>query len=340
MCHLSDIWRNLISEKQCFIWRTKSFKIQCRLDYFLASQELIPFLPKCDIIYAPETDHSAVSILFQSNQLSNNFNKKRGPGFWKFNTTLLKDETYVTALKINIPTFKEKYKEIHDLGLKWNLIKMEIRGFTRQYSKRKAKKCRDEEKSLHRKVKDLQAKVENNPHDNNTKLELNLARTRLKKIMVLKTKGTILRSKARWHEQGERNAKHFYNLEKRQRDIKTVSKLKVGEDSYIDDQFEILEAEKVFYELLFRSSNTNTKNLENSQFFNPENVTALGEDEKKSCEGLINKEECAKRSKTSVTTKPRAPMVCLLSSTVSFGLIFAMIYWLVITMLFNTACYL
>ena len=58
-----------------------------------------------------------------------------------------------------------------------------------------------------------------------------------------------------------------------------------------------MEAENVFYESLYRSSNTNTKNLENSQFFNPENVTALGEDEKKSCEGLINKEECAKALK-------------------------------------------
>ena len=63
--------------------------------------------------------------------------------------------------------------------------------------------------------------------------------------MVLKTKGTIL-SKARWHEQGECNTKYFYNLEKRQHNIKTISKLKVGEDSYIEDQFEILEAEKDF----------------------------------------------------------------------------------------------
>ena len=41
---------------------------------------------------------------------------------------------------MNLPSFKEKYKEIHDLGLKWDLVKMEIRGFTLQYSKRKAKK--------------------------------------------------------------------------------------------------------------------------------------------------------------------------------------------------------
>ena len=130
-----------------------SFPSVC-LDLFLVSQELIQLAKKCDIIHAPESDHSAVSLVLQSNHL----NQKRGPGFWKFNTALLKDEAYVTALKINIPSFKEKYNETHDLGLKWDLIKMEIRGFTIKYSKRKAKKYRDEEKLLHKKVNDLQKK--------------------------------------------------------------------------------------------------------------------------------------------------------------------------------------
>ena len=107
--NLNDIWRKLNPEKQNFTWRTKSFKIQCRLDYFLISNELVPFANNCDIFYASESDHSAVSIYLQSNL----FNHKRGPGFWKFNTALLRDETYVTALKMNLPIFKEKYKEIH-----------------------------------------------------------------------------------------------------------------------------------------------------------------------------------------------------------------------------------
>ena len=50
----------------------------------------------------------------------------------------------------------------------------------------------------------------------------------------------------RWHEEGERNTKHFYSLEKRHHDVKTVSKLKVGENYYIEDQIEILEEEKSF----------------------------------------------------------------------------------------------
>ena len=110
--------------------------------------------------------------------------------------------------------------------------------------------------------------------------------------MLIKTKGAILRSKERWHEQGERNTKYFYGLEKRHHDIKTVSKLKVGEHSYIEDQFEILQEEKKFYESLYRSNNINDKKFKNSPFFNPENVSALTEEEKKACEGLVNEEEC------------------------------------------------
>jgi len=121
---------------------------------------------------------------------------------------------------------------------------MEIRGFTIKYSKRKAKTYRDEEISLHKKVNELQAIAENNPHNRNIVIELQRARSRLKKIMLTKTKGAFLRSKVRWHEEGERNTKYFYSLEKRHHDIKTVSKLKVGKNCYKEDQFEILEEEK------------------------------------------------------------------------------------------------
>ena len=136
--------------------------------FFLVSQELIQSTKKCEIVYAPESDHSAVSLVLQSNHL----NQKRGPGFWKFNTALLKDEAYVTALKIHIPIFKDKYNETHDLGLKWDLIKREIRGFTIMYSKRKAKKFRDEERLLHKKINDLHVRAENNLHNRNILLEL------------------------------------------------------------------------------------------------------------------------------------------------------------------------
>ena len=50
------------------------------------------------------------------------------------------------------------------------------------YSKRKAKKIRDEERLLHKKANDLLVRAENNPHNRNILLELQRARSRLKKL--------------------------------------------------------------------------------------------------------------------------------------------------------------
>ena len=286
--NLCDIWRSTNPNLSRFTWRNKSLKIQSRLDYFLISKECCALTKKCEILWAPESDHSAVSIHLQSEVSA----QKKGPGFWKFNTSLLKDETYIAALRENLQHFKAKYVDLPDLGLKWDLIKMEMRGFTVQYSKRKAKMLRDKEISLQKKVNLPQAQAEENPHNKNITHELEVEKSRLKKIMTYRTKGVILRSKVRWHEDGERNTKYFYALEKRNYTNKVITRLKIAENVYTEDQFNILDKEKCFYESLYKSKNIDAEKFKNSPFFNPENITPLNEDEWVSCEGQITSEEC------------------------------------------------
>ena len=45
-----------------------------------------------------------------------------------------------------------------------------------------------------------------------------------------------------------------------------MTKLKVGEDSYIEEQSEILQVQNIFYESLYRSTEVNPQNFENSPF--------------------------------------------------------------------------
>ena len=108
--------------------------------------------------------------------------------------------------------------------------------------------------------------------------------------MQQKTKGAIIGSKALWHEQGERNTRYFYKLEKRSQNRKTVTKLKVGSNKYTSDQFEILEEEKIFYETLYRSKSTEVS--PESTFFKPDNISTLKEEEQQQCEGLVSENEC------------------------------------------------
>ena len=82
-------------------------------------------------------------------------NNAEAQGFWKFNSSLLKDDNYVNALRKNIDLFKAKYENVEDTGLKWDLIKMEIRGFTVKYAKTKAKRRKNEELTLQNKINEL-----------------------------------------------------------------------------------------------------------------------------------------------------------------------------------------
>ena len=127
---------------------------------------------------------------------------------------------------------------------------MEIRGFPVKYTKIKARERRDEEKFLQNRINDLIAKTEKNKNNKKIIYELNSTKARLNKIIAYKTRGTILRSRARWHEQGERNTKYFYSLEKRNYSRKVVTKLKLNDGSYTTNESDILEEQKTFYENL------------------------------------------------------------------------------------------
>ena len=111
--------------------------------------------------------------------------------------------------------------------------------------------------------------------------------------MTYKTKGAILRSKVRWHEQGERNTKYFYGLEKRNFNNKTITRLKIGENAFTSNRFEILTKEKNFYESFYKTKNVNPEKFNGSIFFNPENISPLTEENTQtSCEGSITMDEC------------------------------------------------
>jgi len=63
-------------------------------------------------------------------------------------------------MRENLKHFVEKYRDIEDLGLKWDLVKMEIRGFTVKFSKTKARKRRAEETFLQKRINELFLKAE------------------------------------------------------------------------------------------------------------------------------------------------------------------------------------
>ena len=92
---------------------------------------------------------------------------------------------------------------------------MEIRIFSIRFAKRKAKEKRDMEFELLRKLQDLNARIDAAPEGSPLADEAKKIKIKLDQMAEEKTRGCIVRSRARLYESGEKRNKYFLNLSKR-----------------------------------------------------------------------------------------------------------------------------
>ena len=94
---LVDVFREMNGNVKRYTWRVrKPILKQARLDYFLASDFLSAHITECTIVPGYRTDHSMLSLKLKVND------QIHGKGFFKFNTSLLKDPCYVNRVKQTI----------------------------------------------------------------------------------------------------------------------------------------------------------------------------------------------------------------------------------------------
>ena len=146
---LIDVYRNLNPSKLCFTYESKALKLSSRIDFFLVSQPLADRVSHLDTLVSIAPDHKAIRVQLQLE------NDNRGPGLWKFNNSLLEDEIYVKLITDSYAVIQNKYSGIEDKRLKWELIKMEIRGITIPFSKNKAKQLHQKERDIRNRLQVL-----------------------------------------------------------------------------------------------------------------------------------------------------------------------------------------
>jgi exonuclease III len=137
---LTDIWRINNPDYKRYTWRRVTCKgiSQSRLDYFLISESLTYLTTKCEIQHALYSDHNPVHL-----QISSENENKRGRGFWKLNTSLLRDNNYIKLINELIDKETPNLNKLEDKGLMWDTFKMLIRSSTISYASNKAKKTRE-----------------------------------------------------------------------------------------------------------------------------------------------------------------------------------------------------
>lgn len=284
---LVDIWRERNPTCKLFTFHTRGGEfIQSRIDIWLVSAFLTPFVKQCQIKPSIKTDHSMITLDMQGEMWN-----QRGPGFWKFNSTLLHDQTYVDQVKLVLQNSAAKYNTLLDKGLIWDTVKCEIRGTTINYSKRKSVLEKQKFAALKKKQDALTLLLNCGDASDQVKFDLNKVMTELEEINDKQTKSAMIRSKVTWTEHGERSSKYFLGLEKRNYKNKCITTLQTDDGKVVTAPKDILALEKTFYENLYASQIT-FSDVNTREFVNNPAIPKLSQDEQATCEGTVSHAEC------------------------------------------------
>ena len=256
----SDYWRVHNQKTKKFTWSQKTPPKYARLDFFLINKPKIE--PKW------KSDHGPISINISLN------NQQRGRGVWKFNNGLLINKEFNKIIKEEIKILKTIYAatpynpEIvenlpnKDLELTISFTLFLETGLTVltgkiiKFSAKKKAEAIKEEKDLMIKIEPLEDKELKAVITKDEQNKLDNLKDKLEEIRKVKLKGTMIRSRARWVEFGEKSSKYFLNLEKRNFINKSITELKTSEDKVTKDQNEIINMQKNFYKSLYEEKIT------------------------------------------------------------------------------------
>ena len=256
---LCDVFRQFNPDRRRYTWRRKNPVKQARLDFFLASTNMVDVIKNCDISLSYRSDHSIQKL----DIILNNF--KRGKGLWKFNNSLLENKDFLTLinhiineekLKYALPVYDLKYLERSYSPISMTiepdtfleLLFLRIRGETIKFASTLKKKQRNIEMNL---ITDIQA-LESQANSVNSELLLD-KKAELEHLRNIKLKGQSVRARLQWLQEGEKPTKYFCNLENKNYIEKTIRKLQLRDGSIVTEQEKILDNIRAFYENLFKN---------------------------------------------------------------------------------------
>ena len=255
---LFDIYRMKNPDTKAVTWRrTKPELLLVRLDYMLVSASLIDKCIQVDINAGYLSDHFIPWLIFTPNVTN------RGPGFWRLNTSFLKQEEYVNLIKDVIT----ECKKVQQQGrlVKWDWMKQKVKEETIKYASSK-KKSNDNklllfEKKLKQYSQELieckNYKEQEESHGDYMLFDEKQILEQIEKIerdrdeiIDYKLEGAKIRARRDWMKFGDKSSRYFYNLEAK--NYKRKNRYKINDkQGVVVGVKNVLKIQDEFYESLY-----------------------------------------------------------------------------------------
>ena len=258
-------------------WFSSDLSIASRLDSFLISRHLCDHVVFCEIRPCVYSDHDFVFIELNLHSIS-----QRGPGVWKFNNSLLRDETFCSAISDLICQFL-RFRSSFSLDLvMWDRLKHDIKCFAIKYSRERWKQLSRKKISTINQISFLKRCLASCCED--VKAEIRELESFLKHLFEQQLEGSKIRSPVKWLEEGETPSSFFLRLENERHAKTIVSSVFNPSGIEVSSLPEMIEAHEAFYSNLFSCQNIDLP-LQRDLFTYV--TSRLSESEQSSCEGPL-----------------------------------------------------
>ena len=271
---ICDVFRVKFPTRKLFTRHDKLNTNMSRTDRIYAPKDMISDAFGYTFNPCSYSDHDLVSVNFQCKQTA-----PRGPGLWKFNSSLTLDDDYTSLLSQFLQDWKLQKPRYPDLWTWWDTGKSYIREITVDFATSRRREKRLQRSNLVHQL--CLAEQEPVPSAG----VITDLRQQIREI----DEEFLVRSKELWVEQGEKPTKYFFNLEKKRQQKKKMTELNSSTGILLSDSRDIRKEMNNFYQDLFSEEEVD---MEAQNWLLDQLSMSLNDQEQTSCEGLLTVEEC------------------------------------------------
>lgn len=238
--NLTDIWKAKHPNSKIGTFHRNNYS--SRLDYIFAPQYTIPSVSSISIQPEPLSDHCIVSLKLRAPS------NTRGPGFWRFDNTLLADARFVQEMKTTIQRVLNN--DLDNPNASWEWTKFKIRESCMAYV---LKRNRERNAMINTLEKRLQFLLDthNLTDSSDTVSEVQSIKRELAEIAQERANKTIFKAKAHWTQLGEKPSAYFLGLEKRIAKHNSITALKKDDGQTIINPTDILAYEQEYFSTIY-----------------------------------------------------------------------------------------
>jgi exonuclease III len=289
---LCDAWRARHPGAKEFTWRRTNGSQGSRIDMIWLPERYLGLVHSVEISPFLRSDHQCVFL-----EIALPFGVERGPGMWKFNVSLLKNEAFCAEVEDFWCNWRAERSRFCLLSNWYEAGKIELRKLIRVFSRRLARDHARLAHELNSKLKDLEKRADGGE---NLSALLTDTRAELDAYLLHEAQGARLRAQVQEAEEGERSTSYFLRKEKVRGQQRLIKAVRRSDGSVATSAKDVSDVWRDFYFHLFSSQELV---IDDQAQFLDGIERSLTPADSELCEGDLTIEECSKALSSMASAK-------------------------------------